>query len=283
MHRRTPRNGSSSSSRAFTIVECLVVITVVALLATILVPAMARGRQRAEDAYCKNNLRQVTLATALYTEDFHAFPPDSIPEPVKTGMAPAPRWFSFIEPYTKSRWNGRVYLCPRFAGRVFPLSPPPTARAIEFDPDLDPKARSYGYNSWGAGWRNVRPYGLGLGGNGETGESQVATPDSGIVNPARMISFGDGYSSGVIDGRFSVKGDDAWIGGHMPSELSAGEAHEKWYSAASTRHSGKLNMAFCDGRVESRKIQSWYFERTENGVARWNNDDQAHLDLYLDL
>ncbi len=61
--------GSDKGRVAFTLVELLVVIAVIAVLTALILPALARGKQSAFRAACLNNLRQLSLATRLYWDD----------------------------------------------------------------------------------------------------------------------------------------------------------------------------------------------------------------------
>jgi general secretion pathway protein G len=62
------------SRRAFTLVEILVVIGVLALLAALLFPALATARARGRQVVCASHMRQLGQAISLYANDFERFP-----------------------------------------------------------------------------------------------------------------------------------------------------------------------------------------------------------------
>jgi prepilin-type N-terminal cleavage/methylation domain-containing protein len=67
----------------FTLIELLVVIAIIAILAALLLTTFSRGKAKAQRLVCVNNLRQMSLAVRMYSDDFH----DASPSPGAPGAS----------------------------------------------------------------------------------------------------------------------------------------------------------------------------------------------------
>src|SRR6185312_10150279 len=98
--RQTP----ARNRRGFTLIELLVVIAIIAILAAMLLPALAKAKIRAQQIGCVNNVRQLTVAAAMYVTDTGGFVGYSDP------ALPNTLWMgTLINVYAKA---DLVRLCP---------------------------------------------------------------------------------------------------------------------------------------------------------------------------
>ena len=107
-HVFTPRK----SAQGFTLIELLVVIAIIAILAAILFPVFAQAREKARQASCLSNTKQVGLAIIQYVQDYD----ESLPSgrmvyatSTTTPTVPGIGWAGGVYPYSKS---GQVLRCP---------------------------------------------------------------------------------------------------------------------------------------------------------------------------
>jgi prepilin-type N-terminal cleavage/methylation domain-containing protein/prepilin-type processing-associated H-X9-DG protein len=105
---------------AFTLVELLVVISIIALLMGVLLPALTAARRQAQATVCRSNLKQIGFAANFYEEAWNYFLPRG------TGSS-GDTWFQLIIPYLGGRQkivdftDVKIYRCPSYPNKKQPI------------------------------------------------------------------------------------------------------------------------------------------------------------------
>jgi prepilin-type N-terminal cleavage/methylation domain-containing protein/prepilin-type processing-associated H-X9-DG protein len=97
-------------AEGFTLVELLVVIAIIAILAALLLPALAKAKEKGRQAVCVSNARQQALAVFMYADDQNGHLPPTAYNDADGNLI---LWPTLLDPYlNRSTNNTRIHLCP---------------------------------------------------------------------------------------------------------------------------------------------------------------------------
>ena len=228
---------SPTARPGFTLIELLVVIAIIGILASMLLPALARAKESANRIKCVNSLKQLELSLKLYADDNDGlYPP-------RTNSY---RWPTLLVEYYRTT---NLLVCPTDLARGIP------ATQLAATPATDSSPRSYLIN----GWNDCFPNAL---------TTPCAMKESGILNPTETISFGEKKN-------LPNENPPEAMDYYMDLEEGVGNDFDKveqgCHSVVRTARyakAGGSNFAFVDGSTRYRK-----YGTTVWPLNMWANSD----------
>jgi prepilin-type N-terminal cleavage/methylation domain-containing protein/prepilin-type processing-associated H-X9-DG protein len=237
-------NQSRHQRSAFTLIELLTVIAIIAILTALMLTAIAEAKATALRIRCVSNLHQIGIALENILVTDHSYPL-YVRGPYLTWIRQLEiEGFGIPKPPTNFTQTG-VWRCPTGRWPDFPTNGVPM---------------SYGYNTSGVFLEGDYTNALGLLGHYSISSNQLFAlapiPESEVIHPSDMMAIGES----IVGGMDFMRSDLKYLGTRR----------------ASLRHHGRLNVVFCDGHVESPTLQFLFSETSDAALVRWNRDHQSH-------
>jgi prepilin-type N-terminal cleavage/methylation domain-containing protein len=230
--------------RGFTLIELLVVIAIIAILAAILFPVFAQAREKARQASCISNIKQIALAAIMYVQDYDETYPGGPGVAALWTPGPQGDWDNIIT----IAWGNQAQT--NVAGRLIPY-----IKNLEVFVDPDDKS---GDRFSGGRWSSTHArlsyhWNQGL----SQGWSWPTYPDGPLNNPG--VPFTLATLSRPAETQMV---QDNWAAYHSPAPLAAGTA--RW------------NIGYADGHVKfSHYVDAWLPAKQQPWIWNLFNPAQA--------
>jgi prepilin-type N-terminal cleavage/methylation domain-containing protein/prepilin-type processing-associated H-X9-DG protein len=248
------KKGSAYLTRraAFTLVELLIVISIIAILAAILFPVFARARENARRASCQSNLKQIGLAAMQYTRDYDDCLPPAVFVPGMNPATPATRtYIDLLQPYVK---NLQIFVCPSLSRPAFDATndPADTSKLLAGSGPIYTRALSYGLNTGGQPDGVLEMLSFEGACHGPGAWNLCGSLAMFGITPTIAPSFPQRETLYASPSQMVWAGDEGYwsYGNILPHDVW--NASVKYQSPAiDTRHLESVNLLFLDGHVKS--------------------------------